>query len=339
MEDALVVTAARIRQIMAYSSLIERLRGAFTEFPKFSVPPTMRHAIVASRSHGEEEEEGALAPSLLLMTAWGTGSECPYVLVKSVTVFPENGAKSLPAVAGTYVLSSLETGKQLAVMDGTELILWRTACTSALAADYLARKDSKVMVMVGAGALAPHLIQAHLTIRPSLEKVLVWNRTHARAVKLVEHLEVSPLLTGRLIEAVTDLEAAVRVGDVISCATLSCEPLVCGEWLTAGSHLDLVGSFAPSMRECDDECIRRCRIVVDTIHAVESSGDLVQPLEQKVVPLEHVAGTLAELVQGFGPDLMQGLRSYDNEITLFKSVGCTVGDLAAAQIVYEKLMS
>lgn len=111
MEDALVITAARIRQILAYSSLIERLRGAFAEFPKFAVPPTVRHAIVASGSHGEgEEEEGALTPSLLLMTAWGTGSECPYVLVKSVTVFPENGAKSLPAVAGTYVLSSLETG-------------------------------------------------------------------------------------------------------------------------------------------------------------------------------------------------------------------------------------
>jgi len=237
-------------------------------------------------------------------------------------------------------LCSVEgTGKQLAVMDGTELILWRTACTSALAADYLAQKNSKVMVMVGAGALAPHLIKAHLTIRPSLEKVLVWNRTHARALKLVEHLKSSPLLTGRLIEAVTDLEAAIRAGDVISCATLSREPLVFGEWLSSGAHLDLVGSFTPTMRECDDECIRRCRVVVDTLHAVETCGDLVQPLEQKIVPREHVVGTLSELVQELSLELVQGLRSCDNEITMFKSVGCTVGDLAAAQIVYEKAMS
>jgi alanine dehydrogenase len=217
------------------------------------------------------------------------------------------------------------TGKQLAVMDGTELILWRTACTSALAADYLARKNAKVMLMVGAGALAPHLIKAHLAIRPSLNKVLIYNRTHASAVKLVERLKGSEPLC---IEAVTDLEAAVRASDVISCATLSCEALVLGAWLSPGAHLDLVGSFTPSMRECDDVCVKRARVVVDSSQAIESSGDLAQPLEQKAIE------TLAELAQG---NVMG--RASEDEITLFKSVGCTVGDLAAAQVVYEASMS
>lgn len=220
-------------------------------------------------------------------------------------------------------------------MDGTELILWRTACTSALAADYLARKNSKVLLMVGAGALAPHLIKAHLTVRPSLQKVLVWNRTHASAANLVEHLKASEsLLAGKRIEAVTDLEAAVRASDLISCATLSCEPLVLGAFLSPGAHLDLVGSFAPSMRESDDACIQRCRIVVDSLHAIEASGDLVQPLNQKSIAREHILGTLAELVQG-----NVASRASADEITLYKSVGCTVGDIAAAQIVYEETTS
>ncbi|KAG0606889.1 hypothetical protein M758_9G176300 [Ceratodon purpureus] len=331
MEDALVITAPRIRQIVTYPLLIERLRGAYSEFSSFTIPPTSRHAIATS---GSPQQGQSPSPSLLLMPAWGASSKCPYLLVKSVTVFPENGSKGLPAVAGTYVLSSLETGKQLAVMDGTELILWRTACTSALAADYLARMDAKVMLMVGAGALAPHLIKAHLAIRPNVETILIYNRTHANAVKLVQHLKASPLFSGRRVEAVTDLEVAVRASDLISCATLSCEPLVLGAWLSPGTHLDLVGSFTPSMRECDDKCVQRCRIVVDSAHAIDSSGDLVQPLEGKAIAREQIAGTLAELVQG---SVMK--RASEDEITMYKSVGCTVGDLAAAQIVYEEAIA
>lgn len=331
-----MITGTRICKIVAYSSLIERLRAAYGEFSHYTIPTTARHAI---GSHEENTEQ----PSLLIMPAWGNTPSCPYLLVKSVTVFPANGSKGLPSIAGMYVLSSLDTGKQLAVMDGTELILWRTACTSALAADYLARKDSKVMLMVGAGALAPHLIQAHLTIRPSIKTVLVWNRTHSTAVKLVEQLNEVLLSArsalGRDIVAVTDLQSAVRNADIISCATLSTEPLIAGSWLSKGAHLDLVGSFTPSMREVDDECIKRCRIVVDTMHAVEASGDLVQPLKEKVIEADHIVGTLAELVHGLSPELVQDLRREDDEITLFKSVGCTVGDLAAAQMVYESLKS
>lgn len=323
MEDALVITALRIRQIVTYPLLIERLRGAYSEFSSFAIPPTTRHTIVTS---GSQQQRQSALPSLMLMPAWCTTPKRPYLLVKSVTVFPENGSKGLPAVAGTYVLSSLETGKQLAVMDGTELILWRTACTSALAADYLARKNAKVMLMVGAGALAPHLIKAHLAIRPSLNKVLIYNRTHASAVKLVERLKGSEPLC---IEAVTDLEPAVRASDLISCATLSCEALVLGAWLSPGKHLDLVGSFTPSMRECDDACVERARVVVDSSHAIESSGDLAQAIAR-----EQIVGTLAELAQGN----VTG-RASEDEITLFKSVGCTVGDLAAAQVVYEASMS
>lgn len=218
-------------------------------------------------------------------------------------------------------------------MDGTELILWRTACASALAADYLARKDAKVMVMIGAGALAPHIIKAHLHCQPSLDKILVWNRNHGTAVKLVEGLRSWPLLRDHVVvEAVTDLESSVRAGDLISCATLATEPLVLGSWLTPGTHLDLVGSFSPLMRECDNAAVKMARVVVDTMDAVEKSGDLIQPIQQRVIAREHVVGTLADLVQGNVP-----ARMSPHEITLYKSVGYTVADLTVAQIVYEQI--
>lgn len=230
------------------------------------------------------------------------------------------------------VLSFLVPGRPLALIDGTELTLWRTACASALAADYLARKDVKVMVMVGAGALAPHLISAHLTSRPSLQRILVWNRTHSNALQLVKSLKKLPIFKGKEIEAVVELESAVRCGDLITCATLSSEPLVLGMWLSPGAHLDLVGSFTPSMRECDDEAVRVARIFVDTEGASKESGDLDGPLKRGVILEGQIVGTLPDLVRG----KMSGRRS-DQEITLFKSVGSALEDLAAAQLVYEKI--
>ncbi len=218
------------------------------------------------------------------------------------------------------------------MMDGSELTLWRTACASALAADILARKDIQVMVMVGSGALAPHLIKAHLCIRPALKKIVIWNRTYSNACKLAKTLRATKSLSGKEIDACFDLETAVRNGDLVSCATLSNEPLVLGSWLAPGTHLDLVGSFTPSMRECDDEAVKLARVFVDTEAAVKESGDLQQPISRNVISETHVVGTLADLTQA----QVTG-RHTAEEITLFKSVGTALEDLATAQLVYEAL--
>src|SRR5262249_19873783 len=161
---------------------------------------------------------------------------------KVVTVFPDNGARDLPAVQGVYLLLDGETGIPRALLDGPALTKRRTAAASALAATYLARPDSTRLLIVGTGALAPELLEAHAALLP-IEHVLVWGRAPEKAKK------VAGLFAGAAfrVEATADLEAAARVAHVVSCATLSREPLIRGEWLQPGAHLDLVGGYVPQM--------------------------------------------------------------------------------------------
>src|SRR4029453_5194151 len=148
------------------------------------------------------------------------------------------------SVLGSYVLMSGDTGEPLALIDGTAMTLWRTAAASALAARYLAREDASHLLMIGAGALAPHLVRAHCTVRP-IRRVTLWNRTRSRAVSTAFALSaagIEPVIAD-------DLEAAVREADIVSCATLASEPLVRGAWLKKGAHVDLVGAFSLTTRE------------------------------------------------------------------------------------------
>jgi alanine dehydrogenase len=180
-------------------------------------------------------------------------------------------------------------------------------------------------VMVGAGALAPHLVRAHASVRP-IKKVTLWNRTRGRAVQAAFGLAVG----GLEVEVSDDLEAAVRDADIISCATLSAEPLVRGKWLKKGAHVDLVGGFTPKMREADDDAVGRARIYVDTrAGALKEAGDMVIPLRRKVIAKADIRGDLFELCRGNAKG-----RTSDKQITLFKSVGSAIEDLAAAMLVW-----
>ena len=179
--------------------------------------------------------------------------------------------------------------------------------------------------MVGAGALAPYLIEAHASVRP-IDEVLVWNRNPSRAE------ELAGKLAGRTysVAAARDLEAAVRAADLVSCATLSAEPLVKGAWLKPGVHLDLVGGYTPSMRECDDDAVKRAHVFVDTRSgALHEAGDIVQPLEAGVIRESDIRGDLFDLCRG----KVEGRKS-EEEITLFKSVGTAIEDLAAAMLAF-----
>ena len=288
--------------------LIDALQRAFQT--DFEAPQRLHYEVSADNT-------------LLIMAAWRSGG-C--FGVKLVTIFPENAQRGHSAVCATYTLFDA-AGVPLAVLDGTELTRRRTAAASALAARYLARPDASRLLMVGTGSLAPHVIESHAAVRP-IRAVRVWGRRFAQAK------EVARLLAGRpyQIEAAEDLEAAVRWADVISCATLAESPLVHGAWLRSGQHVDLIGSFTPGMREIDDDALRRSQIFVDTRqHALAESGELLHGLAAGVITLADIRGELAELVRG----TVLGRRSAE-EITLFKSVGCAIEDLAAAEMALRR---
>ncbi|HMK79505.1 MAG TPA: ornithine cyclodeaminase family protein [Xanthobacteraceae bacterium] len=306
------ITAAEIDRVLTYPALVEALREAFRA--DISAPVRHHHAIGNAM--------------LLLMPAWGgtQGGES-FLGCKIVTVFPDNGKIAKPAVLGSYVLMSGATGEPLAVLDGTSLTRWRTACASALAASYLARADAAHLVMVGAGALAPYLVRAHAAVRP-LKRVTLWNRTRGHAVQAAFALAVG----GLEVEVGEDLEAAVRDADIVSCATLSTTPLVRGKWLKKGAHVDLVGGFTPKMREADDDAVKRARVYIDTEAALKEAGDLTQPLKKGILKRSGVRGDLFDLCRHKAKG-----RTKDSEITLFKSAGTALEDLAAAMLVWRGL--
>jgi ornithine cyclodeaminase len=309
-----VITAAEVRETLTYPALIEALADAF----RADITVPVRHHHTLARPDADA--------TLLLMPAWSaTGG---FVGCKLVTVFPDNAARGQPAVHGSYFLMSGATGEPLAVMDGRELTAWRTAAASALAARFLAREDAGHLVMIGAGALAAQLVHAHAAVRP-LKRVTLWNRTRARADELAVRLGQN----GLDITVTTDLETAVRSADIVSCATLSSEPLVRGAWLNAGAHVDLVGGFTPQMREADDTTVSRARVYVDTrAGALKEAGDVVDPIRRGVIAEGDVQGDLFELCRGSAKG-----RGTTEEITLFKSVGTAIEDLAAAMLVWRRI--
>jgi ornithine cyclodeaminase len=319
----LTFSADDVDRALTFPGLVETLRGAFRDG---AVQPVRHH-------HGVEKPDGA-ASTLLLMPAWtdfnaaGTSKD-GHIGVKIVTVSPDNNAIGKPAVMGLYLLLDGRTGEPEALIDGQRLTQWRTACASALAASYLAREDAARLLVIGAGALSPFLAQAHAAVRP-LTKIRIWNRTSANAEKVVAAL----VAKGLPAEMASDLDAELAEADVVSSATISSEPLVKGKLLKAGAHVDLVGGFTPDMREADDEAIRRARVYVDTrAGATKEAGDIVQPLASGVLKPEAIVADLAELARG-------GKRGRESaaEITLFKSVGAALEDLAAGIAVYRARM-
>ena len=285
--------------------------------------------VAPARHHHSVGAPGTDTATHLLMSAWSRAAPAAgtYLGTKIVNVFPHNHRHGLPAVMGQYLLQSGETGASLAIMDGACLTHWRTAATSALAAKFLARADADHLLMVGAGSLAPALIAAHCSVRP-IRKITLWNHRRENAEKMAAQLAGG----GREIHVAGELEAAVRQADIVSCATLSRTPLVKGEWLPPGCHLDLVGAFSLTMRECDDAAVQRARVYVDTPAALDEGGDVALALRSGAIAPGHVIADLAALCGGRA----QG-RSGADEITLFKSIGASIEDLAAAIVVWERL--
>jgi ornithine cyclodeaminase/alanine dehydrogenase-like protein (mu-crystallin family) len=316
----LTVDADGVDKALTFKGLVETLREAFRAG---AVQPVRHH-------HTVERPTGA-ASTLLLMPAWtdfqAGGGRDGHIGVKVVTVSPDNNALGKPAVMGLYLLLDGRTGEPQALIDGPRLTQWRTACASALAATYLAREDATELLVIGAGAMAPFLARAHSAVRP-IRRITVWNRTRDNAERLVGELRAD----GLAAEVAENLDAALATADIVSSATISAQPLVKGALLKPGAHVDLVGGFTPAMREADDDAIGRAKVYVDTrAGATKEAGDIVQPLAAGILSRETILADLHELARG-----QKRGRSSADEITLFKSVGAALEDLAAGIAVYRK---
>lgn len=293
--------------------LVEALREGFRS--GCEMPPRHRH------TWGRSNEPDA---TFVLMPAWQNDG---VMGVKLTSIVPGNSARGLASVMPIYILFDPLTGRPTKVLDGRAITLNRTAAASALAATYLARKDATRLVMMGTGELAPYLVRAHCAVRP-IEQVEIWGRNPEKAQLTAKSLAGLK----QDVKVVEDVEESVSRADIVSCATLAAEPIVRGAWLSAGVHLDLVGSFTPHMREADDEAVTRASLFADKREAcLQEPGDFTQPIKAGVISESSVLADLFALTRGEHPG-----RANSEEITLFKSVGLALEDLVAAQLVVQK---
>lgn len=265
---------------------------------------------------------GSMADSLI-QPGWMAGKAFG---IKVANVFYENSKAGLPTVVGSYLLFDGNTGVPLAYIDGLAETFVKTAANSAAASQLLSNPDAEVLLMMGAGKLAPYLIRAHATARP-LKKVIVSNRTRKSAEELVENLALPDVR----IHVSADLEADTREADIVCCATYSSKPILNGEWLKPGAHVDLVGGYRPDQREADDAVAKRSggRIYVDARETtVNVAGDVIDPIRNGIIGAEDVVD-MFEVAQG----TKKGRRGR-SDITVFKSGGGGHEDLAVALALY-----
>ncbi len=300
---------AEVASRLDWAALIDALAAAFQRGGES--PP---------RPHYDIGVAGEANATLLLMPAWTQGH---HIGLKTVTVFPGNAARGAPSIAAQYLLFSARNGALIALLEAGELTARRTAAASALAALYLSRKDARRLLIVGTGRLSSNLALAHATVR-NFEEIAIWGRNPLKARGVADHLRAQ----GLPARPACDLEKEARAADLISCCTLSCEPLIKGSWLKPGAHLDLVGAFTPLMAETDDEALQRGTLFVDTrAGACHEAGEIVQAIRRGAIKPDDIQASLCDLVSKAHPG-----RTHAAQITIFKSVGCSLEDLAAAEL-------
>ena len=265
---------------------------------------------------------------LLTMPAAFNDGEARGLGVKQISVYPGNRERGHPTLYASYILMDGATGQPQALIEGTYLTGIRTGATSALAARLMARPDARRVTCFGAGVQARFQLLCLAAVRP-LNRVDVIGRNPERARAFAESMRET---LGIPVEPVDDRHRAARGAHLIVCATTSPTPVLFGADLTPGAHVDAVGAFRPTDRELDSEAIRRARVVVDTYAgALEEAGDVLIPLRDGIIERAHVAAELAEVVAGRRPG-----RTSDEEVTVFKSVGFALEDLAAARLAYDR---
>ncbi|AHL75415.1 ornithine cyclodeaminase [Stutzerimonas stutzeri] len=312
------LNAEQVRDALPWPSLIEALTDVFA---REDVCSPVRH-------HHFMNVPGEPEATLLLMPAWIEGE---YLGVKQVNVFPGNNSRHLPGLSSHYLLSCGKTGQPLGLFEGNELTARRTAAASALASRLLSRENANSLLMVGAGRMGRRLIPAHMSVRP-INRIHVWDRNEAASRELVAELKAADI--DAKVCRDDRLQHVAGEVDIISCATLATEPVILGDWLNPGVHLDLIGSFTPSMRETDNRALQRCDVFVDTrAGALSETGDLIIPINQGAFRPEAIVAELSELCRGQHAG-RAALANPAEAMTIFKSVGDSREDLAAAILVH-----
>lgn len=309
----LVLGADQIRALAPTRHIIDALRQVFG-----------RGGVVAVRTPSEMpgDSPDRLFVSMLAMDRNGGP------VIKLLTILPENRDKGLLTVQGAIVVFS-ESGMPLAILDGTVVTHLRTGAASALASEYLSREDSARLVIMGTGAIAPTVALSHCAVRP-IKHVSVWGRASEKAAATAAAIRERVAEDVEVVVA-DRIDQAVGRADIVSCSTSSPTPILAGKWLKPGAHVDLIGSFQPTKRESDDDVVLRARIFVDTLQgALHEGGDVVDPIARGIIDRSRIEGQLEDLVTG----RVKGRVSGD-EITMFKSVGTAIEDLATARMVVE----
>lgn len=309
-----IVDAKRAEQLLPYDALVAALLEAFAKPDADVTAPPRLH-------YGVDDPDGSQR-TLLIMPAWADDAG---VVVKLVNVVPNNGQRGLPAIQAQVLVADPVTGAWSVMIDGATLTARRTAAASAAAAQFLAPADAKTMLVVGTGRLSLEMVAAHRQVRPSIERVLVWGRDKAKATGIAEQIHGG--------EVADDLAVACAAAQVISCCTLSAQPLVRGAWVQPGTHVDLVGAFRPDLRESDSELVAKSRVFVDTYAGANGeAGDLLQAHAEGLFNMQNIQADLHELSRGT-------VSREANDITLFKSVGASLEDFVAARLLAAQLTS
>lgn len=312
MNETRFFDAAEVGRRLPWHSLIDAIERIVVE-PGGEAPDRTVHSVTVP---------GGADASLLLKPGWVVGD---VIAVKAVTFFPDNGRLGLATVNAGVLLFSASDGTLLGACDGSVLTTRRTAAASAVAAKHLVRHDARRLLVVGTGALSSMVARAHSTVR-NYDVIEIWGRDAGKAGGVVDGLTTD----GLAAQSADDLDAAVASADVIVCVTSATNPLIKGAVLRAGTHVDLIGSFTPEMRESDDDVVRRATIFADTRTDGIVAGDLAQPLTDGIITPDDIEADLAELVSGMHPG-----RTRDDEITMFKSAGFALEDVAAARLVFD----
>jgi len=287
-------------ELLDYPRLIKSLREAH----KHGTMPQTQCNIITDTKRQDNQ--------FITQFSWASDD---VIAIKLNSIFPLNANLSppLPSIQGVVILFEARHGQALACCDGAELTFRKTAADSALGADFLSNPDAKTLLLMGAGGLAPHIIAAMRFVRPSINKILIWNRHHLKAQQLAEKLTSSPCP----VLAVSQLDEAVPQADIISCITMATTPILQGALLQQGCHVDLIGAYQPQMREANDDVIRRAgRLFVDSFANCESSGDVADPLKNGILSRDQIVADLFSLCKG-----QHHGRADKTEITVYKNVG------------------
>jgi ornithine cyclodeaminase len=256
--------------------------------------------------------------TLLSRSAWIDGLG---LAVKSATIFPRNATRGLSKINGAVSVFADQDGTLAALIDFHLVTKWKTAGDSLLASRKLARPDSQNILIVGAGTVARSMIDGYSAVFPAAD-FSVWSRTPASAAELATES----------VKAVTDLAAAVEAADIVCCATMATEPVVNGDWISPGTHLDLIGAYRPDMREVDDEAIRKARLFVDSrATTIGHIGEVMIPMEAGVISENDILADYYDIVSG------QFTRTSDEEITIAKNGGGAHLDLMTCRYILDKL--